>query len=392
MTKDYYRLLQVHPDAEADVIQSAYKRLCRKYHPDVNQMPNAQAQMQGINAAYEILGDPSKRRAYHAEWLRANPTGRTAVSERVVYVQRDPITKTPDNGTPEALQAVRDYFRHLSRSQFKEAYRLLSAADTGNFTLGSFAQWQVSVGTLYQIGQIDVKLFRRHNEIRAEKVQAEEFVVTLMEKHKQTGQVSECSFSKTVVYEEGRWRVYLGYKDLSPMTVQFRSIAANQGEAQLMGIWERYKSEHDLSLGLRNALGFIREMEPEIYRHKRYASPFCLAVLRVYWPDFASGEEQRDRILRFVGYLLNENIRVIDKLGYIEQQQFVILLAEVRKPQAALALRRILKNLRQGVGSCFDFTLDVRAGLAEYSGVCFEDMVAVCQRTIEGVGAEAIGS
>lgn len=67
--EDYYEILQVHPSAEPEVIKAAYERLARKYHPDVNGDPAATDRMKKLNIAYEVLGNPEKRRQYHAEWL-----------------------------------------------------------------------------------------------------------------------------------------------------------------------------------------------------------------------------------------------------------------------------------------------------------------------------------
>ncbi len=61
---DYYAILQVHPRAEQDVIDAAYRRLAAKYHPDVNPSPDATARMQQINAAHRVLSDPARRAAY----------------------------------------------------------------------------------------------------------------------------------------------------------------------------------------------------------------------------------------------------------------------------------------------------------------------------------------
>ena len=66
---DYYRTLQVTRDAEAEVIERAYKALSMKYHPDrVRPADRAAAtrRMQQINEAYRTLRDPAKRRAYDA--------------------------------------------------------------------------------------------------------------------------------------------------------------------------------------------------------------------------------------------------------------------------------------------------------------------------------------
>ncbi len=63
---DYYGILQVHPKAEKEVIDAAYRKLAAKYHPDVSQLSDASERMKQINTAYEVLSDPVKRAAYDA--------------------------------------------------------------------------------------------------------------------------------------------------------------------------------------------------------------------------------------------------------------------------------------------------------------------------------------
>ncbi|HET7472907.1 MAG TPA: J domain-containing protein [Candidatus Limnocylindrales bacterium] len=58
---DPYKVLQVDPDAEDEVIQAAYRRLAQKYHPDVAIGPDGAARMASINAAWEILRDPARK-------------------------------------------------------------------------------------------------------------------------------------------------------------------------------------------------------------------------------------------------------------------------------------------------------------------------------------------
>jgi curved DNA-binding protein len=64
--KDYYETLGVPRDADADQIKKAYRRLARKYHPDVSKEPNAELRMKEINEANAVLSDPEKRAAYDA--------------------------------------------------------------------------------------------------------------------------------------------------------------------------------------------------------------------------------------------------------------------------------------------------------------------------------------
>ena len=62
--KDYYEVLGVKPDASADEIKSAYRKLARKYHPDVSKEKNAEERFKDINEAFEALKDPERRGAY----------------------------------------------------------------------------------------------------------------------------------------------------------------------------------------------------------------------------------------------------------------------------------------------------------------------------------------
>jgi curved DNA-binding protein len=62
--KDYYATMGVDPDADADTIKKAYRRLARKYHPDVSDEPDAEARFKELGEAYEVLRDPEKREAY----------------------------------------------------------------------------------------------------------------------------------------------------------------------------------------------------------------------------------------------------------------------------------------------------------------------------------------
>lgn len=74
--KDYYKILQVAPDASPEVIQMAYKALAKKYHPDLNpgQEEAAQEKMKDVNEAYEILSDKDKRWQYDQIYYRQEKT------------------------------------------------------------------------------------------------------------------------------------------------------------------------------------------------------------------------------------------------------------------------------------------------------------------------------
>lgn len=62
--KDYYKILGVERDATEAKIKSAYRKLARQYHPDVNKSPDAVSKFKDINEAYEVLSDKEKKSRY----------------------------------------------------------------------------------------------------------------------------------------------------------------------------------------------------------------------------------------------------------------------------------------------------------------------------------------
>ena len=65
MAEDYYSTLEVQRTATTEEIEKAYKKLARKFHPDLNQDdPSAKEKFQKVQQAYDVLGDPEKREKY----------------------------------------------------------------------------------------------------------------------------------------------------------------------------------------------------------------------------------------------------------------------------------------------------------------------------------------
>jgi curved DNA-binding protein len=90
----HYQTLGVPTDASADDIKRAYRKMARKYHPDVNPGPEADAKFKAAGAAYDVLGDPEKRAAYDrygADWdqPRPDPQARGQAQGGFAFDERD---------------------------------------------------------------------------------------------------------------------------------------------------------------------------------------------------------------------------------------------------------------------------------------------------------------
>ena len=133
MGKDLYSILGVSKSATKAEIKSAYHKLARKYHPDVNKdNPSAAEKFKEISAAYDILGDDEKRKKYDNNEIDGDgkPTGFGAgfggAYGRAVFI-RLPADKTP---TSTSLPFSATTFFRLSAAA-GEVIRASAAAPNG---------------------------------------------------------------------------------------------------------------------------------------------------------------------------------------------------------------------------------------------------------------------
>ena len=117
--RDYYETLGVARDATQDEIKRAYRKLARKYHPDVSKEENAEQQFKALGEAYEVLKDPEKRAAY--DQLGANWQGGqdfNAPPDWDAGFEFSGGGFTQGNG-----QAYSDFFESLFGQSFRDAGR-----------------------------------------------------------------------------------------------------------------------------------------------------------------------------------------------------------------------------------------------------------------------------
>jgi curved DNA-binding protein CbpA len=104
---DAYKLLQVDPEAEDEVIQAAYRRLARKYHPDLASGPEAALKMASINAAWELVGEPAAR-AWYDRSRQAGTNMRVTPGDRPAPAPKPPRDQGRARQQPGATNPAPD--------------------------------------------------------------------------------------------------------------------------------------------------------------------------------------------------------------------------------------------------------------------------------------------
>lgn len=118
-----YEILGILPDAEDVVVKAAYRSLSQKWHPDKNQdnLDIASARMAEINRAYEVLGDPLRRREYDEELRRTGENNRYNTSST-----DDPLEAEPDSHDWQIAMsyfpAIAEHFQYLKRLEHALAF------------------------------------------------------------------------------------------------------------------------------------------------------------------------------------------------------------------------------------------------------------------------------
>lgn len=232
---DYYKTLQVHPDAEQNIIDVAYRCLCKIYHPDVNNNKTAIERMQSINRAYDAIGNARKRREYHSEWLRHNKDQMASTSSHIIRNEPKQPKETRESKDAEealkidlAYKVLHEFFRLMVNEEYEPAYQKLTIADKENISLEDFIEWKKVVSKLYKLGSFKINYFSKYYNCDYSGLCYSEilhFAVTLNEMQLATGQVTEECTQKYVAYDNNEWRICFGYTDLKPSIKKFKDLA-----------------------------------------------------------------------------------------------------------------------------------------------------------------------
>jgi curved DNA-binding protein len=114
--KDYYKVLGVHKGAQQEEIKKAFRKLARKFHPDVSKEADAGERMKEINEAYTVLSDPAKRREYDLLFAQVEAGG--AMPPGAGWTGQD------GGFGPEASDFFHNLFGHAARARTSPGFRM----------------------------------------------------------------------------------------------------------------------------------------------------------------------------------------------------------------------------------------------------------------------------
>lgn len=379
-TSDYYKILQVHYQAEPEIIETAYKRLARKYHPDANPDNARNDMMQLINEAYSILSDPVKRKEYNGIWESRNirPAANTKQPS-------NPTSDTEANTHPNAGKRydmrfisakvlLEEYFTSLMKGEYSCSYDMISQPDKGNISKADFIHWQTAVSKVYSIREFKCEL---HGIYRDKLIQGKmhddvlEFNVSTVEYNMVMDMLQKDSFSKLLLQEKGEWKVYLGYEKLEPIINKFNDLRGLLNAKSVLNELAENHSRVDNVTGFTNQRGLIESIGREIFRKERYHNVFSIIICEININKLMKSDEEQEvinHVIKTMGDLLITNLRKLDLVGRWDNRRLMILLPETGLMSAIKVSHKIQRLFKENsiLNRDKNFKLVIDFGVTEY--------------------------
>ncbi|HYE82475.1 MAG TPA: diguanylate cyclase [Clostridia bacterium] len=344
--EDYYRILQVHYLAEPEVIESAYRRLAKKYHPDVNKGENSVEMMQKINQAYEELSNPVKRQQYNMEWEDKYNKSRGSDYEHKKAYEKN------EKSLLVAKSVLDEYFGNIMNNHFDFAYELVSNIDKLNIAKDDFINWQCAVSMVFHLKEYSCKIYGTYkNKLLNGHMFHDivEFSVNVVEYNSVMDMVEKDALIKMTVLEDGKWRVFIGYEKLQPLISKFKALTNLLTAKSVLSELMETHSKVDSLTSLLNQRGIIERVENEIHRFDRYGNVFSLIVCDIDIIKVINKsieQEVKDCAVKCVGEILVNNLRKLDVVGRWGEKAFLILLPETRLSSAKKVTEKICRILK----------------------------------------------
>jgi len=351
---DYYKILQVHHEADIEIISAAYRCFSKRYHPDLNADLDAKEMMALINTAYDVLGNSSKRKTYHQQWLEAN-----GIKNIGPFHTKNPIEEKKLKEQASAKLALWRFFDYHIHEKWEESYRDLTQEDQTNIPLDDYIKWKDAVAALYRLTEYNINYVSTHTSCEYGGTVYPEilhFSIELTETELATGKMNVERTVKYVAWDGNQWRVCLGYTELKSSIRKLHYLAKAMPKPDRDEWISRALARLDPITGLYSRKGFEEELLKELRRSKRYGNPLSLGVIELRpRTEFEEQYEQdRDVIIAEVADIISRGTRETDIIGRIDDSAFALLFIETISEQADVPIGRLAQTAYSEEGREFD--------------------------------------
>jgi len=305
-----YRILGVKVGAGMSDVTTSYRQLCREYHPDISDNPGAEEQMKQINIAYTVLREKFRREAKFREHqtysrpIRRYPAAETwqtqtwqtqtdkkrqeaDVEQQAAQAYRKRAAESAAvsaEAEMEARSVLHRYFQALNTFDYTSAYSHLSPYDKRHITLESFIQWRESVAKLYPMREFKIAGRSSVAVITwggGETFHARKFRIIITEDNCNDNATQSGDIDKLVINENGKWGVFLGYREVSELTRAFEKRFETRKRRDIAKRWEEYTAGFNPEYNMLNIDGMRKSVLREFYRQRRYGGTVTFAAISI---------------------------------------------------------------------------------------------------------------
>ena len=384
-----YRVLGVKVGAGMADVTTSYRQLCRTHHPDISDDPGSEELMKQINIAYTVLREKFKsesafrERQTYSRQVRRYPTAasrqqtadaqqQAAEAHRQRAAERAAASVDAEK---EAYSVLHDYFVALNAFEYTDAYEHLSEHDKKYIPLESFIQWRESVARLYPMREfkiaggssIAVVTWGDEKTFHARKFR---IVITeddYTDNAKQSGDID-----KLVINENGKWGVFLGYREISELTRTFDRRFETKKKENVEKRWVEYNSGLYPEYDMLNMAGMRKPVSQELYRQRRYGGSMTFAAISIKTDgSISTGHEE---LLRSAAKTITGVLRETDIPAYAGDGVFVIMFVELGKKNADNIIGRMVETIRKNAGSQLGSQAEIEYESGSWSGNSFADI------------------
>jgi len=379
----------------ADVTTS-YRQLCRTHHPDISDNPDSEELMKQINIAYTVLREKFKRESTFRDRQTYSRPVRRYPSATPRQQPTPPPKETPDVGQQateaygeeaaqraaasidaekEAYSVLHDYFIALNSYDYTRAYNNLSEHDKKNINLENFTQWRESVARLYPMrefkiaGGSSIAVVTWGDE---KTFHARKFRVIITEDDHTDSATQSGDIDKLVINENGKWGVFLGYREISELTRTFDKRFETKKKQNVEKRWEEYNAGLHPEYNMLNISGIRKPLSLELYRQRRYGGSMTFVAISIKHKDEkGAGHEE---LLRSAAKTISGALRETDVPAYAGDGVFAIMFIELGKKNAENIITRLVENIKINAGSQLGKQAEIDYEYGSWSGSSYADI------------------